>query len=95
MRASRGNSSKSPALKDFMERVEDGPRIHAASSDLDDAEPIEELLVDQLRDILHAEKQLLKALAEDGQGRSHRAAAGLIEMHLDETEAQVERLNES
>ena len=42
--------------------VEDAPRIHGASSDVIEAGPIQELLVDQLRDILHAEKQLLKAL---------------------------------
>src|SRR6186997_3407182 len=52
---------EAPAFQELT-AVADGPAIHAASSDMQDAGPIEELLVDQLRDILHAEKQLLKAL---------------------------------
>jgi len=36
--------------------------IHAESSELLETTSIEELLVDQLRDILHAEKQLVKGV---------------------------------
>ena len=53
---------ESPAFQDLQIAVPDGPGIHAESSDLVETGPIEELLVDQLRDILHAEKQLVKAL---------------------------------
>ena len=44
------------------------------------AEPdaIHESLVDHLRDMLHAEKQLVKALAEDGEGRPCGAAQGRL-----------------
>ena len=51
----------SPALQDLNGGAE-GPALHAESSGAPESEPIQELLVDQLRDILHAEKQLVKAL---------------------------------
>src|SRR5215208_4930564 len=47
---------ESPAFQDLRQNIPDSPPIHAESSDLADPEPIQELLVDQLRDILHAEK---------------------------------------
>jgi Domain of unknown function (DUF892) len=52
---------ESPSFQNI-ENLGDSPFIHAESSNVIDAEPIQELLIDQLRDILHAEKQLLKAL---------------------------------
>ena len=75
--------------------VEDGPSIHGASSDLVDAGPIQELLIDQLRDILHAEKQLLKALPKMAKAARSSQLQRLMDTHLAETEVQVERLNES
>ena len=56
--------------------------------------PIQELLVDQLRDILHAEKQLLKALPKMAKAARSAQLQRLFEVHLEETEAQVERLND-
>jgi manganese catalase len=55
---------------------------------------LEELLVDQLRDILHAEKQLLKAIPQMRDAARFDRLRELFEIHLSETEAQVERLNE-
>jgi Mn-containing catalase len=85
---------EAPAFQE-LKSVGDGPSIHAASSDLIDAGPIQELLVDQLRDILHAEKQLLKALPKMAKAARTTQLQRLMETHLQETEAQVERLNES
>lgn len=73
---------------------DEGPRIHAESSDSQPLEGIEELLVDQLRDLLHAEKQLLKALPKMAKAARSNQLRNLLEAHLQETEAQVERLNE-
>jgi Mn-containing catalase len=70
------------------------PAIYAESSDLSDAEPIQELLVEQLRDILHAEKQLTKALPKMADAARSRQLKHLFELHLRETEEQVKRLNE-
>src|SRR4030095_12907729 len=75
--------------------VPDGPGIPAESSDLVETGPIEELLVDELRDILHAEKQLVKALPKMAKAARSVQLQRLLETHLAETEAQVERLNES
>jgi Mn-containing catalase len=45
----------------------EGASIQAQSSDIAASETIQELLVDQLRDLLHAERQLLKALPKMAQ----------------------------
>jgi Mn-containing catalase len=71
-----------------------GSGIHGESSDLDDLEPIQELLVDQLRDILHAEKQLQKALPKMAKAARSAQLQNLFDLHLEETNAQVQRLND-
>ena len=60
-RAASGNSSKSPALQEQPTDQTARP-IKAESSPPTTPKGLQELLVDQLRDILHAEKQLTKAL---------------------------------
>ena len=45
-------------------------------------EPIQELLVDELRDILHAEKQLLKALPKMAKAARSTQLQSLMETHL-------------
>jgi Mn-containing catalase len=85
---------ESPALQDFNGGDHESLGIHAESSDPQVSEPIQELLVDQLRDILHAEKQLLKALPKMAKAARSAQLQGLFETHLQETEAQVERLDE-
>lgn len=73
----------------------EGSPIHAESSELLDLEPIQDLLVDQLRDILHAEKQLLKALPKMAKAARSAQLQNVLQTHLVETEGQVDRLNES
>ena len=51
-----------PAFQALKQLDGESPSIHGASSGLIETDAIEDLLVDQLRDILHAEKQLVKAL---------------------------------
>jgi Mn-containing catalase len=86
---------ESPALQDLNGIETDAPSIHAESSDSTGSEPIQALLVDQLRDILHAEKQLLKALPKMAKAARSVQLQTLFQTHLQETETQVERLNES
>jgi Mn-containing catalase len=86
---------ESPAFQDLKDLNVEGPSIHAESSDLVDVEPIQELLIDQLKDILHAEKQLVKALPKMAKAARSGQLKNLFEVHLGETETQVERLNES
>lgn len=58
------------------------------------SEDFQSLLIDELRDLLHAEKQLVKALPDMVEAARHDKLRELFEVHLAETEAQVERLNE-
>jgi Mn-containing catalase len=87
---------EAPAFQD-LRSVDDGPAIHGESSGWDgnDGGPLEELLVDQLRDLLHAEKQLVKALPKMAKAARSAQLQGLIDAHLQETEVQVERLEEA
>lgn len=83
---------EAPAFQDLDET--EGPSVHAASSDPMENGAIEELLVDELRDILHAEKQLLKALPKMAKAARSANLQALMETHLAETEDQVARLTE-
>jgi Mn-containing catalase len=69
--------------------------ITVASADLADTTFIRELLVDQLRDILHAEKQVQKALPTMIESARHTQLQNLFTLHLAETENQIARLNDA
>jgi Mn-containing catalase len=86
---------ESPALGEDRGSEEAGGtgRLHAESTGEGD-EPIIELLVDQLRDILHAEKQLTKAIPKLAKAARSVHLQRLLDTHLAETEAQAERLTE-
>ena len=84
---------EAPAFQDINSLVSEGPAIHSESSDLVEVGPIQDLLVDQLRDILHAEKQLLKTLPKMAKAARSTQLQRLFARHLEETENQVERLN--
>jgi manganese catalase len=57
-------------------------------------EMVEELLVEDLRDLLHAEGQLLKALPKMARAAKSDALKFAFTNHLEETKAHVERLKE-
>jgi Mn-containing catalase len=86
---------EAPAARALQEIETGDSEIHAASSGLDEPGPIEDLLIEQLRDILHAEKQLLKALPRMAKSARTAQLQTLFETHLAETEEQVTRLNQS
>ena len=54
----------------------------------------EDLLLDELRDIYHAEKQLLKALPKMAKKAHSDKLRQAFEQHLEETQGQVERLEQ-
>jgi Mn-containing catalase len=85
---------EAPAFQDIKNNMPESATIYAESSALTDPEPIQDLLIDQLRDILHAEKQLLKALPKMAKAARSVQLQDLFDIHLQETEAQVERLNQ-
>jgi Mn-containing catalase len=86
---------EAPAFKDLKRADNTGPAIRAQSAPPDGLEAVQGLLVDELRDLLHAEKQLLKALPKMQKAAHSRQLQNLLEHHFHETEEQVERLNES
>jgi ferritin-like metal-binding protein YciE len=55
-------------------------------------ESIEDLLVTELKDLLSAEKQLVKALPKMAKSANSENLRSAIEEHLDQTRGQVERL---
>ena len=82
----------SPALQNAS--ADGASPVKVESSPVSVSEGLEELLIDQLRDILHAEKQLLKALPNMAKAARFDRLRELMEFHLAETEEQVERINE-
>jgi ferritin-like metal-binding protein YciE len=54
-----------------------------------------ELLVHELKDLLSAEKQLVKALPKMAKAAASDTLRTAIEEHLEETKGQVERLNKA
>jgi Mn-containing catalase len=68
--------------------------IVTESSPSVDENGLGDLLLDELRDILHAEKQLTKALPKMVEAARFDQLRELFEQHLAETETQIERINE-
>ena len=55
---------------------------------------LHELLVDEIKDLYHAEKQLIKALPKMAKAATHEDLREAFESHLEETREQVSRLEE-
>jgi Mn-containing catalase len=83
--------TESPALQ---VNGSSAPSIVAESSPSEDVGGLDDLLIEQLRDILHAEKQLTKALPKMAKAARFDQLRELFELHLGETESQIERINE-
>jgi ferritin-like metal-binding protein YciE len=56
--------------------------------------PLQELLVDELKDIYNAENQIIKALPKMAKAASSPELKRAFERHLEETKRQVERLDQ-
>lgn len=74
--------------------VSEGGVDDRTTSTAGEPEMIEELLVEQLRDLLHAEGQLVKALPKLVKAARAESLKFALEHHLEETKEQVERLKE-
>jgi Mn-containing catalase len=104
----RGPWNESPDLQfveapAFQALAETAQQANAAGPGVDDkttssaSEPdmVEALLVDQLRDLLDAEGQLVKAIPKMLKAAHIDSLKFALESHLEETKAQVERLKEA
>ena len=82
--------------------IEGGDAVQEDAVEIDDRttstggeiEQLEELLTDQLRDILHAEGQLVKAIPKMVKAANMPPLKLAFETHLEETKGHVERLKE-
>jgi Mn-containing catalase len=83
---------KSPALSPNGSDPDSAIKTESAPSSPSDG--IHDLLLNELRDILHAEKQLTKALPKMAKAARFDRLRECFEEHLLETEDQIERLNE-
>ncbi len=69
-----------------------GPRLEKNSmANLDSLQP---LMIDELRDLLDAEKQITKALPKMAKAASSAELRAAFDEHLDQTAGQIERLNQ-
>jgi ferritin-like metal-binding protein YciE len=55
-------------------------------------ENLEELLIDELKDLYSAEKQIVRALPKLAKSATNRELSEALRSHLEETKGQVERL---
>ena len=87
---------ESPAFQDVRgTETGQGPKIDARStSTSSEPDMVQELLIEQLQDLLHAEGQLMKALPKMIAGANAPVLTFAFEKHLSETEDQIERLQE-
>jgi manganese catalase len=85
---------EAPALQEMAQGIPEMSPTREESADIASSESMEELLVDQLRDLLHTEKQLLAALPKMAESARFAQLRYLFELHRQETEHQVERIEE-
>jgi Mn-containing catalase len=83
---------ESPVIQGF--NGDSGEGVHAESSGPENIEAIKALLITQMQDILHAEKQLLKALPKMAKAARSANLESVFVSHLSETETQAKRLEE-
>lgn len=89
------NRVEAPAFQDLRSVEMAGERVDDRStSSSEEPEALEELLIENLRDLLHAEGQLVKALPKMAEAAKSEALREAFETHLEETKGQVERLKE-
>ena len=60
----------------------------------EETNPLEELLIDELKDIYSAENQIIKALPKMAKAANSPELKRAFERHLEETRRQVERLDQ-
>ena len=58
------------------------------------ATTLEDLMVEQLRDVLYSERQIIKSLPKMAKKATSKELRAAFEEHLQETEGQVERLEQ-
>lgn len=92
-----GNRQRAPKNTNPTGRNGSRPADDAEESNDESKEDsgLRELLIDEMADVLHAEKQLLKALPKMAKAAQSEALTEAFESHLAETEQQIARLEQA
>jgi Mn-containing catalase len=87
---------EAPAIQEFRAAASDGGASvdDRSTSTADNPEALEELLTENLRDLLSAEQQLVKALPKMAKSANAESLQLAFEEHLEATKTHVERLKE-
>jgi Mn-containing catalase len=87
---------EAPAIQEARAALQkgDGAVDDRTTSTAADPEMVQDLLIEQLQDMLHAEGQLVKALPKLQQAANDAQLKQAFAVHLEETRAQVERLKQ-
>jgi ferritin-like metal-binding protein YciE len=89
--SAQGTRSSGRKAKHEGRRARRGGNGRSNGHEIDD---LEAGFLDELGDMLHAERQLVKALPKLARAAQSRQLRGLFEQHLEETEEQVQRLEQ-
>jgi Mn-containing catalase len=84
---------EAPAFSSNGNGSSDGKEIAAESTSPAEGDDVKEIVVEQLQDLLHAEKQLLKSLPKMARAARSIQLREAFETHLLETQEHVDRLN--
>ena len=84
---------EAPAFSSNGNGSSDGKEIAAESTSPAEGDDVKEILVEQLQDLLHAEKQLIKSLPKMARATRSIQLKEAFETHLLETQEHVDRLN--
>ena len=84
---------EAPAFSSNGNGSSDGKEIAAESTSPAEGDDVKEILVEQLQDLLHAEKQLIKSLPKMARAARSIQLKEAFETHLLETQEHVDRLN--
>jgi ferritin-like metal-binding protein YciE len=79
-------------LQRYHAEAETNQRIVREKGNVMKLDTLESLFVTELKDLLSAEKQLVKALPKMAKGATSEALKAAFEEHLEQTKGQVERL---
>jgi Mn-containing catalase len=86
---------EAPAFQALQHATDENTGVNDRSTSTSDApEELQDLLVENLRDLLNAEGQLVKALPKMAEAANSEALQNAFEIHLAETKVHVERLKE-
>ena len=92
----KGRSTQSQSRSQSQRAPSNGGRQSKSSGGgSEEMTTLRDLLIHELEDIFHAEKQLVKALPKMAKGASSPQLKQAIESHLEETREQVNRLEQA